>query len=125
MEDQTTVLIEWEGELSEHEISAISSDLQSVGESSVEIQTEKALEGMELVVSTIVIAMATRVGEKIVDAVWSGIKALSTARLANKPKTLGLKTTWNNGEVRIKLPLDDQEQVKKLLDALNKLISAS
>jgi hypothetical protein len=125
VENQTTVLIEWEGELSEQEISAISSDLRSLAESSVEIQTEKALEGMELVVSTIVIAMATRVGEKIVDAVWSCIKALSTAGLENKPKTLGLKTTWNNGEVKIKLPLDQQEQVKKLLDALNKLISAS
>ena len=125
MEVQTRILIEWESELSEKEALAISSILPSVSDGSVELQTEKMLGGLELIITTIIISMATRVGEKIVDAMWPIIKSLSKSISSSDRKTITLTASWDGGEVKVTLPLEQEGELKRRLNAIGELISVS
>ena len=123
---QTKLSIEWEGSLVDDEAHALAFDLKSaIPEGSVEIQTEKALGGMELVISTIVIAMATKVGEKIVEALSSGIKSLRKAGVSKDCKNVTLNVTWDGGQTKIVLPLNNEDELKSRLNALGELIATS
>jgi len=123
---QANLLIEWEGSLSDDEAHTIASDLKSaVPEGSVEILTENALGGLKLVISTIVIAMATKMGEKIVEAVSSGIKSLRKSGVSEGCKNVTLNVTWDGGQTKIVLPLNNEDELKRRLNALGELISSS
>jgi hypothetical protein len=109
--------IDWSEALSESQSLAIASDLAKLDAATAELQTEKALGGLELVVSTIVVAMLKRTGEKIVDALWDAIRALRKSTTV-PTATITLRATWENGEIRLVLPLDNEAVIAEQLTHL-------
>jgi hypothetical protein len=115
--------IEWPEALSEDQSRTIAADLGQLDGATAELVTENALGGLELIISTIMIAMATRTGEKIVDTLWDAIKAMrkSTAVPASE---ITLRCTWAGGETKLLLPLDDDAVIGQRLRQLAALTAA-
>lgn len=122
---ETQLSVNWEGTLSDEESRAIADNLRSVPQGTAELHTENALSGLELLINTILIAMATKAGEKIVEAALFVIALLRNVGAAKNLKTVTLNVTWDNGQTKIDLPLDDEEKLKRRLLALGELISNS
>ncbi|WP_319574538.1 hypothetical protein [uncultured Desulfobacter sp.] len=125
MLSQTRLKIEWEGELSDEDVDTITDELTRNSDVVVQVGTEKSLAGIDLIISTIVIAMATKAGEKLMQAAWSAIASLRKTPGAEKTKTVTIDAEWEGGKTTIKLPLGDARDIKKQLLDLTNLIEHS
>lgn len=125
MMSQVNLSIEWEGNEFEEDIQDVSSCIGAIAGATVEVQVERSLGGLEIVVYTIVISMATRVGEIVVDSLSSAIDRVLSVSSAKEKKSLTINAVWEGGEIRIVLPLDSDERRKICFDAIGKLVSSS
>lgn len=124
MDTQAQVTLEWEAPANEAESKALRAafgpDESGV---TIEVQTESNLGGLEAIFQAIAIGIATGAGKKIAEVTWGVFSKLKNAKPESLPKTITVTASWDGANVSIKVPTDDEEKAKKILEALETLKS--
>lgn len=117
------ITIEWRGPLSDLERQEIAKEFESIPDAEIELQSEKALLGTEAIVNTIIVALLKKVSEKAIEALTNVLSAIKRKPLRSAPKKVDIHVTWADCDIRVTVPLNNEKELRKRLDAIRALIS--